>query len=251
MYNTVMITGASSGIGKALAIKYSKISKNLLLIGRNEQRLLEVKNLCMSDGLNIETAIADVSNKSILENIILDWDSKYNIDLVYANAGISGGTSIHEINSREQFDDVMDTNVIGVFNTVNPLINKMIARKTGHIVLLSSMAGFVGMPSAVAYSVSKVTVKAYGDAIRPLLKANGIKVSTIFPGFIKTHMTEVNKFEMPFLIEADEAADIIIKKVEKGRAYIAFPLRMYLIVRFLSILPHYIRDFIFATFPKK
>jgi len=251
MQKTVLITGASSGIGKALAIKYADKVENLLLLGRNEQRLQEVKNLCQRDNLNIEIAAIDVSDKVALEAKILELDAKYNIDLVYANAGVSGGTSIHEINNPQQFDEVVDTNIKGVFATVNPLIPKMIERKSGQIVLLSSLAGFVGMPSAVAYSVSKVTVKAYGDAIRPLLRDYGIKVSTIFPGFIRTPMTDVNQFEMPMLMEVEQAADIIIKNVAKCRAYIAFPCPMYFIVRALSLLPYFMRDFIFRLLPEK
>lgn len=251
MYKTVLITGASSGIGKALAIKYATPGVNLLLMGRNEQRLQEVKTLCMANGNNVEMAVIDVANKEQLESKILEWDDHYKIDLVFANAGISGGTSIHDINSPEQFDDVIDINIKGVFSTVNPLISRMIARKSGHIALLSSMAGFCGMPTAVAYSVSKVSVKAYGDAIRPLLKPKGVKVSTIFPGFIKTPMTEVNNFKMPFLIEADEAAEIIVDKISKGKAYIAFPLPMFLISFAIANMPYFIRDFILSFVPQK
>jgi len=251
MYKTILITGASSGIGKSLAIKYAVEGVNLLLMARNEQRINEVSKLCTDKGANVETAIIDVTNKGLLEKQLLEWDDNYKIDLVYANAGISGGTSIYKINTPEQFDDVIDINIKGVFNTVNPLIPRMIERGKGHIALISSMAGFVGMPTAVAYSTSKVAVKAYGDGIRPLLKSKGVKVSTIFPGFIKTPMTDVNNFKMPFLIEASDAANIIVRKVNMGKVYISFPIPIYIIAKGLSLLPWAIRDLILSIAPRK
>ena len=127
----------------------------------------------------------------------------------------------------------------------------MMERKSGQVVLISSMAGFRGLPYPPAYSVSKVAVKAYGDAIRLGAKQNGVYVSTVFPGFIKTPLTQVNKFAMPFLMEVDQAASIIKKGVEERKIYIAFPWQMHLISKAISLLPVSIGDFLLSLAPSK
>jgi len=251
MAKNILITGASSGIGKQLAIDYAKRGDNLFLLGRNADRLNEVKSLCEQAGAKVEVAQISVTDKDAMTKLMTDWYKEHKFDVVIANAGISGGTSIHQIDKAEQFDDVVDINIRGVFNTVNPIIPLMIDNGNGQIVLLSSMAGFVGLPTAPAYSVSKCTVKAYGDAIRPLLKKCGIKVSIVFPGFIKTPLTKVNNFEMPFLLEVEEASKIMMQAIDKQKAYIAFPWQMYFITRAMSLLPWFVRDFILSFAPRK
>lgn len=251
MTKTILITGATSGIGKALALNYAKDKNILLLTGRNEARLNQVKEECEKLGSTVEAKIIDVANAEKMKEAITSWHEAHLIDIAIANAGISGGTSIHKINQQDQFDDVIRINIEGTFNTINPLIPLMIERKKGQVVLLSSMAGFRGMPTAPAYSISKVTVKAYGDAIRSLLKKHNVYVSTIFPGFIKTPMTEVNNFEMPLLLEANEAAEIIRKGIDNKKAYIAFPLPMYVISRVLTMLPRAIYDYVLGRMPNK
>jgi len=248
---TIVITGSSSGIGRALALAYAEEKHTLLLVGRDILRLTEVKKICETKGSQVEIATANVTDAKAIEKLITDWDKKYKIDIAIANAGISGGTSLHKINHKDQFEDVITTNVQGTFNTLNPLIPIMMERKSGHLVIISSMAGFRGMSTAPGYSISKVTVKAYGDAIRPLLKKQGVAVSTVFPGFIKTPLTEVNKFKMPFLMSPEKAAKIIKAGIKKKKTYIAFPLPMYLISKGVSMLPHPIYDFILSLFPGK
>lgn len=248
---TIIITGASSGIGKALALAYSDKSNTLLLTGRNTTRLEEVKKLCEEKGANVETSNLDVTDRAETEKVISEWDKKHKIDIAIANAGISGGTSLYKINEKEQFEDVITTNINGTFNTLNPLIPVMMERKSGQLVIISSMAGFRGLPTAPGYSISKVTVKAYGDAIRPLLKKYGVYVSTIFPGFIETPLTKVNNFRMPFLLQPEEAANLIKEGVSKRKAYIAFPLPMYIISKGISMLPRAIGDFILSLVPSK
>jgi short-subunit dehydrogenase len=240
--NTILITGASSGIGKALALLYAAPGVTLLLVGRNTERLKETENLCRRKGAEVTTDSTSVTDSAGLAKKILEWDDRHPIDLVIANAGISGNSNLYEI---------MDINLNGAFNTVNPLIPRMIARGCGHIVLMSSMAGFRGLPSAPAYSVSKVAVRAWGDALRPLLKKDGIAVSTIFPGFVKTPLTDVNKFPMPFLMEADQAAAIIKRGIDGKKASIAFPWQMHVLCWLLGVLPRSLGDWILSRAPKK
>lgn len=241
----ILITGASSGIGKALAVLYAAPGIVLLLTGRNAGRLKEVENLCRQKGAEVKTSAVSVTDRPAFEKEILAWDDIFPIDIVIANAGISGG------GAEGSFYDIIGTNLNGTFHTVNPLIPRMTARKKGHIVLMSSMAGFRGLPNAPAYSVSKVAVRAYGDALRPLLKKHNITVSTIFPGFVKTPLTDVNGFFMPFLMEVDEAADIIRRGIGKGASSIAFPWQMNLICRTLGLLPACIGDWILTRIPEK
>jgi len=248
---TILITGASSGIGQALAEAYAAPGTRLLLTGRDAARIANVAAACTAKGASVETSTVPVTDAEAFKAQVLAWDDAAPIDIVIANAGISGGTGKAGGESDAQFREIMATNLDGTFNTVNPLLPRFEARKKGDVVLMSSMAGFRGMPNAPAYSVSKMAVRAYGEALRPLLKAHGVNVSTIFPGFIKTPLTDVNNFPMPFLMDAPQAAQYIIKGIAAKRARIAFPWPMYLLSRLVAALPLCVGDFILARAPKK
>jgi short-subunit dehydrogenase len=251
IFKTILITGASSGLGHALAELYAAPGVTLLLTGRNAQRTKEVADACRNKGATVEASVIDVTDRDVFEKHLLEWDDKYKIDLVIANAGISGGMGRDSAETENIFREIMRINLDGTFNTVNPLIPRLQARGTGQIVLMSSMAGFRGLPSAAAYSVSKNAVRAYGEALRPLLKPHGIGVNVVCPGFIKTPMTDVNDFPMPFLMEVDEAARRVQAGIEKNKPVIAFPLPMFLLMEFLICLPRRLGDFILSKAPKK
>jgi short-subunit dehydrogenase len=248
---TILITGASSGIGKAVAEAYAAPGVTLLLTGRNAPRLEEVAETCRRKGAVVDVAAINVTERAALEEKIRFWDQQSPIDIVIANAGVSGGTSMDAKQTEAQLREIIDTNLIGTFNTVNPLIPLMQARKAGQIVLLSSMAGFRGMPNAPAYSTSKVAVRAYGDALRPLLKEDGITVSIVFPGFVKTPLTDVNTFPMPFMMSAEKAAGIIKRGIDAHKAFIAFPLRMHIFCWLLGVMPRLLGDWFLKHAPKK
>ncbi len=247
----ILITGATSGIGHALAALYAAPDMTLLLTGRNAERLAAIEKLCKDKGAAVATTALSVTDRAAFEKQILDWDDTYKIDVAVANAGVSGGTSMDAGQTEAQLREIFDINLMGTFNTVNPLIPRFQARKAGHIVLMSSMAGFRGMPNAPAYSTSKVAVRAYGDALRPLLKKDGVAVSTIFPGFIKTPMTDVNTFKMPFLMDVDTAAEIIKRGIDSKKAAIAFPWQMHIICWLLGVLPRPLGDWILSFAPQK
>lgn len=247
----ILITGASSGIGRSLSLLYATPETTLLLTGRNAERLENVAAECRQKGALVETSTLAVTDRAAFEKKILDWDDAHTLDIVIANAGVSGGTSMDMARSETQLRDIMATNLDGTFNTVNPLIPRMTRRGSGHIVLMSSMAGFRGMPNAPAYSVSKVAVRAYGDALRPLLKKSGVTVSTVFPGFVKTPLTDVNTFPMPFLMEVDEAAAIIKHGLDVKKSAIAFPLPIYIFCWLLGVLPRPLGDLLLRAAPKK
>lgn len=238
---TILITGASSGIGKALAEIYAAPDVTLLLTGRDTARLNEVATVCRAKNATVETSTTDVTDRNSFAKQLLAWDDKYPVDILITNAGISGS----------DLYTIMDTNLGGAFNTVVPLLPRLRERKSGHIVLMSSMAGFRGMPNAPAYSTSKTAVRAYGDALRPLLKPEGICVSTIFPGFIKTPLTDKNNFDMPFLMEVDKAAAIIKCGIDAGKISIAFPWQMHVFCWMLGVMPRVIGDWILSQGPRK
>jgi short-subunit dehydrogenase len=248
---TILITGASSGIGHALALDYAAPGVTLLLTGRNQERTAEVAAACAAKGATVKTSITPVTERETFAKEILAWDDSHPIDLVVANAGVSGGSGKAGGESDAQFRAIMDINLDGTFNTINPLIPRMTARKKGQLALMSSMAGFRGMPNAPAYSTSKMAVRAYGEALRPLLKPQGVEVSVIFPGFVKTPLTDVNKFPMPWLITPEKAAARIRGGLAANRARIAFPWQMHFLARLIAALPLCAGDFILSRAPKK
>ena len=232
----IVITGASSGLGAALASAYARPGRTLALTGRDAARLDAVAALCRGAGATVRTAILSVTERDRLAEWLLEVDAAAPVDLVVANAGISGGTG-RMGEGAEQVRAILATNVDGVVNTVMPLLPAMRLRRRGQIALMSSLAGFVGMPSAPAYCASKAAVRVWGEALRGELARDGIAVSVICPGFVRTPMTEVNPFPMPFLMDADRAVRIIVGELARNRARIAFPWPTYAAVRLLGLLP--------------
>jgi short-subunit dehydrogenase len=245
----ILITGASSGLGAALALEYAKTGIVLTLIARDEARLKAVQKKCQDKGAIVHILAADVRARAEIKDFILKVDTENPIDLVIANAGISGGTSFEK--NQDAFYEIMEINVMGVLNSILPLIAPMQKRQRGQIALISSLAGLRGLPNAIAYSTSKCAVTALGDALRPALKKEKITVSTIHPGFIKTPLTDQNNFKMPFLMPADGAAQIIKNVLAKGKTKIAFPWPLYIATQVTALLPRFIGDFILSKAPKK
>ena len=249
-FKNVLITGASSGLGRALAIELSKKSQNLFLCARNFENLQETKNLCQNSNANIYLKILDVKDEIASQNYINEIEENFALDLIIANAGISGGTALGT-ESFVQIKEIFDTNLYGVLNIVQPVIEKMVLRKNGQIAIISSLAGFVSLPSSPAYSASKSAVRIYGESLRVNLAQFGIKVNVVCPGYIKTPMTAVNNFYMPFLMNADKASRKIITGIEKNRGRIIFPIIFYVIIRILLALPFFLSEKIMKKLPKK
>ena len=249
-YKTILITGASSGLGKELAEQFANNGITLFLTGRNKKRLLETVVSCEAKGASVLSMDLDVKNKEDLKKWIIECDKLKQIDLVIANAGISAGTS-SGVEDSEQVYDIYETNIFGVLNTIQPIIPEMIKRKNGQIALISSMSSFIGMSSCPAYSSSKACVLAYGEALRGYLKNYNIGVSVICPGFIKTPLTDKNNFKMPFLMSTEKASKKIINGLIKNKGLIAFPFIMYFILKILKFLPFSLTNFIMSKLPKK
>jgi short-subunit dehydrogenase len=247
----ILITGASSGIGAELAKQYAQKGTYLFLCGRNRERLLQTQDLCVEKGAEVEVSCLDVCDRQGMFAWITRVSQEFGIDLIIANAGISGGFSGQSLDDIEQDYKIFDTNLGGVLNTIYPVLPHMIEKKSGHIAIISSLASFIPMPSAPAYSASKVAVRFYGEALSMKLKPHNIAVSVICPGFIKSRMTDANQFPMPFLMETDEAARYIIKRLFERKFRIDFPLPVFIPLRILSCLPSQLVRLIFACLPDK
>jgi short-subunit dehydrogenase len=246
----IVITGASSGLGAALARHYARTGITLHLQGRNGQRLEAVAEQCRKQYAIVHTRVLDVTDRIGIEQWLTTIDNQQPIDLVIANAGISAGTGGGG-ESADQVKKIFATNIDGVMHSIQPLIPRMVGRKRGQIAIVSSLAGIRALPSSPAYSASKACVRYYGDALRGVLKKEGVGVCVICPGYIRTPMTDVNNFPMPFLMSAEKAAKIIANGLAAGRSRIAFPKLLYWPLWWLSCLPLWLTDPFFARLPAK
>jgi short-subunit dehydrogenase len=247
---TILITGASSGIGEALAETYAGPGVTLVLTGRDRERLDAVAARCAERGAAVRAATVDVADRAAMADWLALVDRESPVDLCIANAGISGGTG-RRGESEEQARRILAVNVDGVLNTIHPLIGPMRARGRGQLALVSSLAGLRGYPGAPAYCASKSAVKSYGESLRLDLRPAGIEVSVICPGFVKSRITDRNRFPMPFLMDANRAASIIRRGLERNRGRIAFPLPTYLMAWIVAMLPAALADALLAHTPAK
>jgi len=232
----IVITGASSGIGKELALQYAKAGLDIAITGRNENRLKEVAEECEEKGAKVHIINVDVLDRERLSNELLHFDEEYPIDILIANAGLSDEMT-NKTNKIESAYDVFETNTIGVMNTIFPIIEKMKSRRRGQIAIMGSLAGFYPLRAAIAYSASKFAVRAFGLGYRNLLKKHNIGVSVITPGFVRTPLTDRNKFSMPFLMEVKDAGTYIINGLKKDNSIITFPFIFSVLTNFASIIP--------------
>ncbi|WP_207458828.1 SDR family NAD(P)-dependent oxidoreductase [Azospirillum sp. SYSU D00513] len=247
---SIVITGASSGIGEELALVYAGPGVTLALAGRDPARLAASAERCRARGALVETRVLDVSDRAATADWLLEVEARSPVDLVIANAGISAGTG-NGIETEEQARRIFQVNLDGVLNTVHPLLPAMRGRRRGQIALMASQAAFRGLPGAPAYCASKAAVRVYGESLRGDLADEGIGVSVICPGFVKSRITAVNTFPMPFLMETDRAARVIRRGLERNRARISFPWPMSAAVWLLAALPPSWTDALLRRAPKK
>jgi short-subunit dehydrogenase len=249
-FQSIVITGASSGIGEALALDYATQGTRLVLSGRDETRLQAVAAACRTRGADVEARTIDVADRERMATWLREQDAARPVDLVIANAGISiekgQGQGIDEERTRRTFA----VNVEGTFNTVFPLLDAMRARRNGQIGLVASLAGFIGLPRASSYNASKSAVRVWGESIRHQLRHDNIGVSVICPGFVESRITAGNDFPMPFMMTAARASAIIRRGLEQDRARIAFPLGTKAAVWFGATLPGNTTDRLLRRFSR-
>ncbi len=247
----ILITGASSGIGEHIALEYAKGGNILFICGRNKKRLEEVKSACEEEGATVYANILDVAQRDQMKSWIEECDTTHPLDIVIANAGISAGMGKKKTEPQAQIQEIIDINVMGVTHTIMPAIPLMQKRKRGSLVVVSSLAGYHGVPGSPAYGASKAAVKSFAESWRVLLRKDNIFVTCVCPGFIKTPLTDVNKFHMPFLMKPQKAARKIIRGIKNKKRMIAFPLIMRFTVWLMSTLPYWISDRLMERTPNK
>lgn len=245
----VFLTGASSGIGEALARHYAASGATLGLVARRGHRLaalaaeLPGSHSCYP---------LDVADAAALQAAAADFITRYGCpDFVIANAGVSAGTLTEEAGDLSVFRRIFDTNVIGMAQTFQPFVAAMKARGSGRLVGIASVAGIRGLPGAGAYSASKAAGIAYLEALRVELHGSGVRAVTIAPGYIATPMTAVNRYRMPFLMPVDAAARRFARAIERGTRYTVIPWQMAVAAKLLRLLPDPLFDALFARAGRK
>lgn len=248
----ILITGGSSGIGRALALAYAADGVVLYLSGRDAARLADTAEACRARGAQAHTALVEVSDRAAMAQWIGAADAAHPLDLVVANAGISGGTAGRaDGEPLAQARRIFAVNLDGVLNTLEPVLPAMIARGRGQIAIVSSLSGYRGWPGAPAYSASKGAVRFYGEALRGALKRTGVRVSVILPGFVESRITAVNDFPMPFFLRADDAAARIKRGLARDKGRIAFPAPTHFIAWLIGALPDPLAQYIQCRMPDK
>lgn len=236
-FASIVITGASSGIGEALALEYAAPGVALALSGRDGERLNAVAESCRTRGAAVDAVALDVTDRAALADWLTRFDDAHPVDLLIANAGVSIDKDNSSLDDFSIVRQTMAVNVDGVFNTVEPLIGRMMGRRRGQIALVSSLASFIGLPYSASYNASKAAVRVWGESIRYVLKKHGVGVSVICPGFVTTRLTANAPFPMPFLMTAAQAAVIIRRGLASNRPRIAFPIGTKAAVWFGATLP--------------
>lgn len=233
----ILITGASSGIGEALAREYAP-ENELYLLARREDRLKKIQDELTPIAKSVHIVVCDVSDFEHLQQKMRELDD---VDMVILNAGISLGHSL-EITPFDEFKRLYDVNVLSNHAILEILLPKFIAKKSGKIVFISSLASLFSMPSSKVYSSSKRALNAYAEGLRYKYEPMGIKVINILPGFIKSELTDKNKFYMPFLLDTTSGAKIIKRAIDRNKRFYPFPTRFYTLIVIFKILPSFLKQ---------
>jgi short-subunit dehydrogenase len=245
----VFITGASSGIGAALARHYASQGSIVGLVARRGDLL---QALARELGTACTCYTVDVRDAGAMKSAGEDFMRRHGVpDIVLANAGVSRGTLTECAEDLAAFRAVMDINVLGMVHTFHPFIEPMRKAGQGNLVGIASVAGMRGLPGASAYSASKAAAISYLESLRVEMRKYGIQVTTICPGYIKTPMTDVNSYPMPFMISADTAARKMARIIEQGRRYVVLPWQMAIVARVMRLLPAWGWDLLTRNAPHK
>jgi short-subunit dehydrogenase len=271
----LFITGASSGIGEALATEYSKrysantsensmpgsridigsqsMPFNIGLVARRSERLQHLaETLQKQYGVVCVIYALDVRDAAALQNAAQDFITKFGApDIVIANAGVSRGTLTEEKDDSKAIQAIFDINVMGMVHTFQPFIAAMKAAGKGQLVGVASVAGIRGIPGSGAYSASKAAVITYLESLRTEMQHYNIAVSTIAPGYIRTPMTEINQYKMPFLMNADVFAHKFVNAVEAKVRFKIIPWQMGIIARIMRLIPPWLWDYLMKKAPHK
>jgi len=245
----IFITGASSGIGEAMARFYAKRGVQLGLVARRGDFL---ERLAAELEPHPAVYALDVRDAPALKKAANDFIARFGVpDVVIANAGVSRGTLTDIEDDLKAFQEVFDINVMGMVNTFHAFVAPMKRQRRGTLVGISSVAGFRGIPGGGAYSASKAAAIRYCESLRVELRDDGISVVTICPGYIRTPMTAINKFKMPFLIGVDEAVMRFARAIDSKTSFTVIPWSMGIAARILRVVPNWLYDRVFSRMPRK
>ena len=252
LLRSALITGASSGIGRALAEACAAPGVILHLSGRHVARLAETEAACRSRGAEVVSNVLDVTDAGAMA----DWIAGAGpLDLVVANAGISAGTGGHA-ETAAQCRKIFAVNLDGMLNTVLPALDAMAAQPAaggvrGRIAVVASIAAFVAAPGAPAYCAAKAAADYWTVATAQSARRNGIILTSVCPGYVRTAMTAKNPFPMPGLMDADRAARIILRGIAAGRRRVVFPWWMGIAARIAGLLPPRLSGALLSVPPAK
>jgi short-subunit dehydrogenase len=239
----IVITGASSGLGRGLALSYAAPGVTLGLIGRNAERLRGVAGECRALGAEVVSAVLDVAEAEPLRAWLSVFEEGGGVDLVVANAGVSGSAqSADATDGLVSASHQIRTNLLGAVHAVEPLTAGMISRGRGQIALIASTAAYRGIPYMPAYAASKAGVRTYGEALRALLSPHGVAVTVVTPGFFESRMSQRYQGAKPLMISAEAAAARVRRGLDRREARVIFPRRMGMLLQMLDLIPGHLGD---------
>ena len=239
----VFLTGASSGIGEALALAIAKRGAIVGLLARREELLKELAAKCEQVGGRARCFSADVTDAEAVEKAAEVLRNEFGkIDILIANAGVGGNNSETRKFNAEAVAQVININLLGAVNAVSAVLPKMLESKSGQLVAISSLAGFRGLPKSAAYSASKAGMTAFFESVRLDVQTKGVDVTIIQPGFIKTPLTSGRASKMPFLMELEDSIPHFLNAIEKRKKFAAFPWQLANFVRLARIFPAWLYD---------
>jgi short-subunit dehydrogenase len=245
----VIITGASSGLGAALAEAYAGPQTVLGLLGRDGNRLGETASACEKKGSAVRTAAIDVADAPAMAEWLTEFDRDYPTELIIANAGTSAGPEPGSPSEGvETATKQVRVNLLGSINTVEPLLPALCRRGRGRVAFVASIAAYRGLPDSPGYYASKAGLRAYAEALRPRLAAHGVKVTIVCPGFFDSPMTDRFEGPTPFLISVEAAAWVVKRGIDRGHRRTAFPWPLVLGLRFCDLAPASLGDAIMRRY---
>ncbi len=236
MSRIAWVTGAGKGLGRSVVKSLLARGWTIAVSARNERDLLTLAEEA-AGGAIISFPLDVTSEQAVVETAAAIEERIGPLDLVILNAGTHQPLNAREF-AVEPFRTLVETNIMGVVHGLAAVLPRMIARRAGHIVVVSSVAGYRGLPTASAYGATKAALTNMCEALKPQLDREGVRITVVSPGFIRTPLTDKNPFKMPFLMEPDAAAERLVRGLDSGRFEITFPRRLTWLLKVLRCLPY-------------